>query len=82
MIRKQIRFTPLQAEQLKAMAARRGVSQAELIRESIDNMLAGAVLPSSKDLRRKAAAAAGRFRSALGDVSVRHDDYLSDAFAK
>jgi hypothetical protein len=82
MIRTQIQLTERQAERLKATAARRGVSMAELIRQSVDHLLAGAEAPSEKDLRRKAAAAAGRFRSSPGDVSVRHDDYLSDAFAK
>ncbi len=31
--------------------------------------------------RRKAAAFAGRLRSAEGDISVHHDDYLAEAYA-
>lgn len=76
MIRMQIELTEQQAELLKATAARRGVSVAELIRQSIDQFLEGIGVPSPKELRRKAAAAAGRLRSAQGDIATRHDDYL------
>jgi hypothetical protein len=82
MIRTQIQLTEQQAELLKAAAARRGVSMAELVRQSIDHLLERTGVPSPKELRRKAAAAAGRFRSAQGDVSTRHDDHLADALKK
>jgi len=82
MIRTQIQLTEQQAELLKATAARRGVSMAELIRQSIDHLLEGTGVPTPKELRQKAAAAAGRFRSAQGDVSTRHDDYLADALER
>jgi hypothetical protein len=82
MIRTQIQLTELQAESLKAAAARRGVSMAELIRQSVDQLLEKTGEPSRKELRQRAAAAAGRFRSSAGDVSIRHDDYLADAVRK
>jgi hypothetical protein len=82
MVRTQIQLTEHQAELLKATAARRGVSMAELIRQSIDHLLETTDVPSPKELRRRAAAAAGRFRSAQGDISTRHDDYLADALRK
>ena len=82
MIRTQIQLTERQAQTLKATAARRGVSMAELIRQSIDQLLEKAGELSSQDLRRKAAAAAGRFRSGQSDVSIRHDGYLADGVEK
>jgi len=82
MIRTQIQLTEQQVELLKATAARRGVSMAELIRQSIDHLLEKTDVPSTKELRQKAAAAAGRFRSGKGNVSIRHDDYLVDALKK
>jgi Arc/MetJ-type ribon-helix-helix transcriptional regulator len=82
MIRTQIQLTEQQAELLKATAARRGVSMAELIRQSIDQLLEKTGEPSHRELREKAAAAAGRLRSAQSDISIRHDDYLADALRK
>jgi hypothetical protein len=82
MIRTQIQLTEQQAEVLKATAARQGVSMAEVIRQSIDHLIETAGTPSQKELRQRAAAAAGRFRSSRGDVSVHHDDYLADAIRK
>ena len=82
MVRTQIQLTEQQAELLKAAAARRGVSMAELIRQSVDHLLESSSTPSPEELRRKGAAAAGRFRSAKGDVSIRHDDYLADSIKK
>jgi len=37
---------------------------------------------ASRELRLKAAAAAGRFNSGQRDVSVRHDNYLAEALKK
>ncbi len=82
MVRTQIQLTENQAETLKAVAARRGISMAELIRQSIDQLVARSGEKSQQEQRKKAAAAAGAFRSGKGDISVRHDQYLSDAFEK
>ncbi len=82
MIRTQIQLTEKQAQSLKATAAKRGVSMAGLIRQSIDQLLERTGEPTAKELRRKAAAAAGRFRSGHRDISIRHDDYLADALGK
>ena len=82
MVRTQIQLTEQQAESLKAAAARRGVSMAELIRQSIDQMLEKSGELSARELRLKAAAAAGRFKSGQGDVSVRHDNYLAEALER
>ena len=77
MVRTQIQLTEDQAEQLKAAAAARGVSMAQLIREAVDQALAA----SSYEARwRLALTAVGAFRSGETDVAVNHDKYLADAF--
>lgn len=53
---------------------------AELIRQSIDQLLGRAGGLSQADLRRRAASVAGRFKSGQTDVAVRHDEYLAEAF--
>ena len=82
MIRTQIQLTEKQAESLRETAARRGISMAELIRQSIDQLLARAGEPSQGELRQRAASVSGRFRSGRTDVAVRHDEYLAEAFEK
>ncbi len=82
MIRTQIQLTEQQAEALKQAAARRGISMAELIRQSIDQFLGKAGDLSQRDLRVRAASVAGRFRSGRADVAVHHDEYLAEAFDK
>jgi predicted DNA-binding protein len=82
MIRTQIQLTEEQSERLKAAAARRGVSMAELIRQSIDAFLARSGERSPEDAYRRAAQAAGKHRSGLHDVAARHDEYLNDGYSK
>ncbi len=79
MVRTQIQLTEEQAEALKAAAARQGVSMAELIRRSVDRLIETSGEASQKELRRRAAAVSGRFRSGSTDISVRHDEYLAQA---
>jgi len=82
MIRTQIQLTEQQSARLKAAAARRGVSVAELIRQSVDALFARGLDRSPEDLYGRAARAAGRFRSGAHDVSVKHDEYLSEAYSE
>ena len=82
MVRTQIQLTEKQAKSLKAVAARRGTSVAELIRQGIDSVLEQETSPQPEELRTRAIAVAGRFRSSLGDVARRHDDYLGKAFSR
>ncbi len=79
MVRTQIQLTEKQTEALKNAAAQRGVSMAELIRQSVDRLLEGVADLSPVELRTRAASVSGRFRSGRKDVSTRHDQYLSDA---
>jgi len=77
MVRTQIQLTERQAEALKEAAARQGVSMAELIRQAVDRLVASSGPSTKAELRSRAAAVAGKFRSGRDDVSVRHDDYYS-----
>lgn len=77
MHRTQIQLEDGQWRAVNRVAGQRGVSAAQVIREALDQ-----ALPPEGDRRReRAVAAIGGFRSGRGDVSVRHDDHLADAFA-
>ena len=82
MVRTQIQLTEEQAAKLKRIAAERGVSMAEVIREAVDT------IPDRDDraerLDRALAVARRGFRDRDGatDVSVRHDDYLAEAYSE
>jgi hypothetical protein len=82
MVRTQIQLTENQAATLKKMAKRRHTSMAEVIREAIDYFARTGEISSSEEARARAAAAAGRLGSGLGDLAQRHDDYLAEAYRK
>lgn len=81
MIRTQIQLTEEQAARLKVVAARRGISMAEVIRQAVD----AAVQPVDDldfDTRyERARRIAGKYRSGASDISVRHDDHLAGSYA-
>ncbi|MDO9288270.1 MAG: hypothetical protein Q7T83_05720, partial [Thermodesulfovibrionales bacterium] len=60
--------------------ASRHLSVAELIRQSVDNMIKSASFVDIEERRRRALAAVGRFSSGLRDLSREHDKYLAEAF--
>ena len=81
MIRTQIQLTEEQAEKAKRLAAERGVSMAEVIRQLVD------AAPERDDRAERFARALavvkrGGFRDREGktDVSLRHDEYLADIY--
>jgi predicted DNA-binding protein len=77
MIRTQISMTEEQAESLRRMSARRHRSQAALLREALDRLLA------ADDAERRLAAAraaVGRHASGFTDTAVAHDEVLDEAF--
>ena len=82
MVRTQIQLTDEQSAAVKKLARRRGVSVARVIRDSVDEAVRRESKPAQEEIRGRAIAAAGAFRSKETDVSVRHDDYLAEAYAE
>jgi post-segregation antitoxin (ccd killing protein) len=80
MVRTQIQLTERQAQQLKALAKERGVSMAELIRQSVDRLLDSQGTVDWEERKRRAIAIAGKFRSDVPDLGVNHDEYLAEAY--
>ena len=80
MVRTQIELNQAQIRALKGLAADRGVSMAELIRQSVDLFLRSAGYPDDGQLRIRALAASGRFHSGRSDIATAHDEYLPEAF--
>jgi predicted transcriptional regulator len=82
MIRTQIQLSEEAAEKLKALAAERGVSMAELVRESVEQYLAQTPIITVEERRHRAIAAAGKFRAAETDLAEKHDAYLAEDLGK
>lgn len=80
MIRTRIQLSPDQYERLKALAARRSTSFAQLVREGVDHVLAAERRESAWD-RFLSAAGSCRAEDDAPDVSERHDVYLSEVLA-
>ncbi|MGH7552497.1 MAG: CopG family transcriptional regulator [Longimicrobiales bacterium] len=78
MVRTQIQLTEKQARRLKQLAAARGRSMADLIRSSVDALLAQPDTHDDEEQRARALRAAGRFRSGVRDLSSQHDRHLSE----
>lgn len=78
MVQTQIELTEEQAKALEKIAHEQNIPLSDLIRKSIDQWLCSEtpILPDS-ELKNRALAIAGRFKSGLGDLSKRHDDYFS-----
>jgi hypothetical protein len=79
MVRTQIQLTEDQAKKVKKIAAHRGVSMAEVIRDAIDGVIRPEAGTVPEDRRKRALDIVGKFRSGKGDVSKRHDAYLAEA---
>ena len=83
MVRTQIQLTERQARELKRMAAKEGVSMAEIIRRAVDAKIHGGTgEPPWEERVRRGRAAMGKFRSGLKGVAERHDDYLAEEYGK
>jgi Ribbon-helix-helix protein, copG family len=79
MIRTQVQLTEEQANAVKRVAAERGVSMAEVLRELVDAHL---MQSTSDDRRERAIRAIGRHHSGRKDVSREHDRELAEAFTQ
>jgi hypothetical protein len=79
MIRTQIQLTEEQAGKAKRLAAERGVSMAEVIRELIDRAPEGDDR-AERFARAIAVAGTGHDIEGKTDVAERHDEYLADIY--
>jgi hypothetical protein len=82
MVRTQIQLEERQVADLKRIAIRKHVSMAEVIRLAVDRYTASPEAGNLAERKARALAAAGKFRSGVGDISTRHDDYLAEAYRK
>jgi len=80
MVRTQIQLTEEQARRVRKMAGELGISGAELIRRTLDEVLAKS--PQDQRRRMRALGIVGIARSGTGDLSSRHDDYLREVYGE
>ena len=80
MVRTQIQLTEEQYSKLKELAHRKGISISEVIRRSVDNIIASDTLPNRDEMRARARTVFGAFQDDKSDVSENHDIYLSEAY--
>jgi hypothetical protein len=81
LVRTQIQLTRKQSTRMKAAASSRSLSVSELIRRAVETLLNSAGPVDLEEKRRRAIAAAGRFRSGLNDLAENHDKYLDRDFS-
>ena len=82
MVRTQIQLTAEQAKKVKKIAASRGVSMAEVIRDALEGAIRSEEIGVSAEKRKRALKIVGKFRSGKRDVSRKHDAYLAEAWKK
>jgi len=83
MVRTQVQLTEHQVKVLKKWAAAKNISLAEMIRLSLDQVIQSQPAPGAdeRDRRQRAIAAAGKFSSEEGDLSIQHDRYFAEEHA-
>jgi Ribbon-helix-helix protein, copG family len=80
MVTRLIELTEEQDKALEEIAAVEGRSVSELIRARMDNILQQEHPNDREEIKRRAIAAIGRFRSDVTDLATEHDRYLEKAF--
>lgn len=80
MVRTQIQLNVQQARALKELAAARGISMAELIRQSVDQFLQAATEPPRQQRVQKLKEAAGKYRAGAAALAENHDAYLDEIY--
>jgi hypothetical protein len=78
MVRTQIQLTEKQARRLRQVAAAQRRSMADLIRGSVDVLLAQPDAGDDDAKLQRALSVIGRFRSGAGDLSTAHDGHLAE----
>jgi hypothetical protein len=78
MVRTMVQLTDKQIEGLRTLAAQRGVSIAELVRQGVDHVLRE---DERADRLARLRSVAGAF-SGPPDLGRRHDDYLAEIYAE
>ena len=78
MIRTQIQLSEEQARELKAEAAARHTSMADLVRQAVDQWLSCARSSSYQERRRRALGVAGKFKTGITDLGANHDRHLGE----
>ncbi len=82
MVRTQIQLTPDEAEAVKRIATEKGVSMAQVIRESIDAYVRSAARPGREQARQRALSIIGIAHGGPKDLAERHDEYLEEAYGQ
>jgi plasmid stability protein len=82
MVRTQIQLTDGQARALRTLAAAEGRSMADIIRESVEALLADRGVRDRGQVKQRALAAVGGFRSGIADLAAEHDRYLAEDFGR
>lgn len=80
--RKQIQLTPRQAQAIRREAARRGISDAAVIRGLVDQLLVDGTGRNRDQRWQRLFAVVGRYRSGRRDIAREHDRYLADDFGE
>ena len=80
MVTRQIELTEEQDRALKELAAAGGRTVSELIQRGLDELIQNQPVTDREEIKRRAIAAIGRYRSDVTDLAVNHDHYLEEAF--
>ena len=80
MVRTEIRLTNTQVQALRALSQATGKPVAKLVRNAVDQYLAGRWVSRVEERIERAIAVAGAFASGGSGASVDHDRYLAEAF--
>ena len=67
---------------MKKIAASRGVSLAEVIRDALEGAIQSEASSVSEEKRKRALEIVGRFKSGKREVSRKHDANLAEAWKK
>ncbi len=80
MVTKHITLTEREEEVLEKISNDRNISIEEFIHQSINSWVEQTLLTDREELKKRALSLAGKYDSGLTDVSLRHDDYLAEAY--